>query len=117
VKFDDKIKVETFVKKEKRYLFAIDYFSQTAYHWAAKRGYIDILKILVKYGNNINQTDCNLRTPLWHAAKNNHYAVCQVLLEESANPFLEASNGKKPMEVSSDASIRKLINEYMEVRK
>jgi len=115
VKFDDPVKVENFVKKDKRYLFAVDYFSQTAYHWAAKRGYNEILKILTKYGDNINQTDNNSRTPLWHAAKNNHFQACQILLEETANPFLEGNCGKKPMEISTDAAIRKLLYDYMEV--
>ena len=74
------------------------------------------MKILTKNGNCINQTDNNSRTPLWHAAKNNHYQSCQILLEETANPFIESKCGKKPVDITSDSSIRKLLNENMEVK-
>jgi hypothetical protein len=75
-----------------------------------------MMKILTKYGNCINQTDNNNRTPLWHGAKNNHFQVCQILLEETANPFLESKDDKKPIEVCSDTNLRRLINDYMEVK-
>lgn len=117
VKFNDYVKVENFVTKDKRFLFCVDYYNQTAYHWAAKRGYTEMMKILTKNGTCINQTDNNYRTPLWHAAKNNHYPACQILLEEVANPFIESKCGKKPMDMASDILLRKLINENMEVFK
>jgi len=93
----------------------MDYFYQTAYHWAAKRGYIEMLKILVNCGSYVNQTDYNNRTPLWHAAKNNHLQACEILLQKMANPFSEGKCGKKPLDITTDSNIRKLLNEYMEV--
>ena len=76
-----------------------------------------MLRILTKNGSYHSQTDNNFRTPLWHAAKNNHYQACQILLEESANPFIESKCGKKPIDLSQDILLRKLINENMEVFK
>lgn len=75
-----------------------------------------MLTILVKCGSFLNQTDYNSRTPLWHAAKNNHYQSCEILLQKMANPFIEGKCGKKPIDITTDANIRKLLNEYMEVK-
>jgi ankyrin repeat protein len=74
-----------------------------------------MMNILVNNGNSFNQTDYNHRTPLWHAAKNNHYQVCEILLHKIANPFIESKCGKKPLDITTDQNIRKLLNEYMEV--
>lgn len=74
-----------------------------------------MLRFLVNSGGHINQYDDNLRTPLWHAAKNNHYKACDILLSKIANPFIESKDGKKPFDVTTDNNIKKLLNEYMEV--
>lgn len=102
--------------RDKKYLFVIDYFHQTAYHWAAKRGYNSMLSILVNCGPYVNQTDYNSRTPLWHAAKNNQFQACEILLQKVANPFIEAKCGKRPIDCTTDSNIRKILNEYMEVK-
>lgn len=101
--------------RDRKYLFVIDYFYQTAYHWAAKRGYTSMLIKLIEAGPHMNQIDLNYRTPLWHAAKNNHYKTCETLLQKMANPFIEGKCGKKPIDITTDSNIRKILNEYMEV--
>jgi len=70
----------------------------------------------VNNGAHVNQTDYNKRTPLWHAAKNNHLKSCEILLQKMASPFSEAKCGKKPIDITSDINIRKVLNEYMEVK-
>ena len=116
MKFENNSKVEVFVKRNRRYLFVVDYFQQTAYHWAAKRGYNEMLQILVNYGSHFNQRDNVCRTPLWHAAKNNHYKACEILLEKVANPFMESQDGKRPFDITNDSNIRKLLSDYMDVK-
>ena len=62
------------------YLFTIDYFGQTPYHWAAKLGDLKMTKILLDYGLYHNQKDYKGRTPLYIAAMNNNKDVCNFLL-------------------------------------
>lgn len=114
MKFNRKAEVEELLKINKAYLFDFDYFHQTAYHWAAKRGYKEVLEVLIRKGNHVNQFDNNRRTPLWLAAKNNQYECCSFLLAYEANPFLDNKDGKKPVEVTTDPLVKKLIIDYME---
>jgi ankyrin repeat protein len=107
-------KVKEFVQYNKLYLFEFDYFHQTAFHWAAKRGYFDMLRYLISKGNHINQYDNNKRTPLWLASRNNHLACCQLLLENKANPYLDNKDQRKPIDVAGDLAVKKLIGDYME---
>lgn len=102
------------VTSNRLYLFDFDYFHQTGYHWAAKRGYLELLKLLISKGVHINQYDNTRRTPLWLAAKNNHLSICQILLENKANPFMDSKDGKKPIDVTTDLHIKKLLGDYME---
>ncbi len=114
VKFDKIELVKDFINSNKYYLFEFDYFRQTCYHWAAKRGYNDMLKLLISRGCYINQYDNNKRTPLWLAAKNNQFQACQILLENKANPFMDNKENKKPFDVTTDVNIKKLLGDYME---
>ena len=98
------------------HIFEYDYFRQTPYHWAAKRGYNQILSILLDYGNHINQLDNEHRTPLWLAAKQNLYFTCEILLQKQANPFITNSEGKKPVDVATEQSVKKLILDHTEVK-
>lgn len=115
MKFENIPKVESFLIKDKRFLFEYDYFHQTAFHWAAKRGNNQMLSALLDYGSNINILDNEYRTPLWLAAKNNYFITCDMLLQKEANPFLLSKEGKKAIDVTYDGSIKKLLTEYMEV--
>lgn len=115
VKFDKLETVKELVNANNLYLWDYDYFHQTCYHWAAKRGYFEMLKFLISKGNHINQYDNNKRTPLWLAALNNQYLVCQILLENKANPYMDNKEGKKPIDVTTDSHVRKLIGDYMEI--
>ena len=95
-------------------LFEFDHFMQTGYHWAAKRGLKSTLELLVYYGNHINFYDLNKRTPLFLAAKNNQAEVCKYLLEKGANPFLKSSSNKKPIDVCTDESIKRILKVFMD---
>ena len=50
VKFKNYDYVIQALNANKRYLFSIDYFGQTAYHWAAKLVDLKMLKIFIDYG-------------------------------------------------------------------
>lgn len=114
VKFNKRNEAEELVRMNRNYLFEFDYFHQTCYHWAAKRGYKELLEFFISKGNHINQFDNNRRTPLWLAARNNQLETVSVLLQHGANPFLDSKDGKKPVDVTTDKNVEKLIRENME---
>ena len=96
-----------------KYLFCIDYFGQTAYHWAAKLGDLKMLKILMDYGLYHNQKDYRGRTPLYIAALNNNKEICSYLLSKGANIFLKDKNGLTPADAASTPDMKFFLSEYM----
>jgi ankyrin repeat protein len=72
------------------------------------------LELLISYGNHINLYDLNKRTPLFLAAKNNHFEVCKYLLDRGANPFLKSSNGKKAIDICTDDGIKRILKVNMD---
>ena len=95
------------------YLFTIDYFGQTPYHWAAKLGDLKMTKILLKYGLYHNQKDYKGRTPLYIAAMNNNKDVCNYLLSKGANIFLKDKNGLGPTDAAGSPEMKSLLLDFM----
>ena len=95
-------------------MIQFDYFLQTPFHWAAKLGYTELLKIIVQYSKIINPFDRELRTPLFLAALNNHKKCVEILLENGGNPYLRDKNGELPEDVTTDNSIRSLLQNIQE---
>lgn len=91
------------------YLNQFDYFRQTPFHWAAKLGYYELLKLFLKYSKMINTYDKEFRTPIFFAALNNHKKCVQILLENGGNAFIKDKNGDLPETVTTDESIRLLL--------
>jgi hypothetical protein len=114
VKLGNDKKVMELLLLDKYLLFEFDYFLQTGYHWAAKRGLKSTLELLTSFGNHINLYDLNKRTPLFLAAKNNHLDVCKYLLEKGANPFLKSSGNKRAIDVCSDETIKRVLKVNMD---
>ena len=56
----------------------------TALTYAARNGYIDIVIILIKEGANVNPSMQPFETPLSEAAKNKHYKIVEILLQNFA---------------------------------
>ena len=49
---------------------------------AVETGYVDILKVLIKEGGNVNQTTTNQGvSPLWMASQEGNTAIVKVLLK------------------------------------
>lgn len=82
---------------------------QTALHWAAKRNFVSIIKLLVKYGANVNAFDMARRTPLFVAAKCGHIGATKALLEAKANPFYESNCHYSPIDVAKKPRIYNLL--------
>jgi len=117
VKIGDDIKVERMLRLEKNLIFEFDYLYQTGYHWAAKRGLLSTMKILFSFGKYANFLDLNLRTPLFLAVKNNHFDICNFLIENGANPNLASNENKKPIDIATDEDIKRILNVTKEKKK
>ena len=113
VKFGNYDYVNEALMKDNNFLFVIDYFGQTGYHWAAKLGNIKMLNILINFGRHHNQKDFKGRTPLYLAAVNNNKEVCKFLLDNGANPFLGDKNGKTPAEAAVNRELSEFLKESM----
>jgi ankyrin repeat protein len=97
------------------YLLQYDYFYQTGFHWAAKRGLKRILELMIYFGNHINLLDMSNRTPLHLAALNNNYEIMELLLKNKANPFLKSKDGKRAVDLATDPKVKILLGQYEDV--
>ena len=68
---------------------------KTALHYAAEKGHVAVVKILLRDGADKNGKDEKGRTPLSHAAENGHALVTEILLDAGADPGLD--EGAKPV--------------------
>ena len=123
VKYDHFEEMKNYLKNPDL-LYSFDYYRQTAFHWAAKRNKIKGARLLIEYGNCVNQIDINNMTPLAIAAKSNYFEMVQLLLENGANPFIPNKEGKRPVDLTSDIKIKTyLINwgenytKYMKIKR
>lgn len=55
-------------------------------HWAAKRGHVDMIRLLVLYKSLPNRRDSMLRTPLFFAIKYKNIDSAKLLLLAGAKP-------------------------------
>jgi ankyrin repeat protein len=70
----------------------------TALHFAARQGFVDVVKALVDGGADINQQNPGDRaTPLTIAIINGHYDLATWMLEKGADPNNAAFNGVTPL--------------------
>ena len=58
-------------------------------HKASRNGYIDVVKILIRYRAEIDSVDGNGRTALQHASERGHTEVVECLLDKGANPNIK----------------------------
>ncbi|WP_353279072.1 ankyrin repeat domain-containing protein [Wolbachia endosymbiont (group B) of Longitarsus flavicornis] len=71
-------------------------------HYAAKEGNLDLLKVLLNKGDNINAKDKYGWTPLHYAVEHNRFDVMKLLINSNAIS-IEAKdrNGKTPLHVAA----------------
>ena len=113
VKFKNYNYVIKALNTDTNYLFSIDYFGQTAYHWAAKLDDLKMLKILIDYGLYLNQKDYKGRTPLYIAAMNNHKEICTYLLSKGGNIFLKDKEGLSPLDAAGSPEMKSYLSEFI----
>ena len=66
-------------------------------HYAANKGYLEIVKLLLEKGADINVQDNDGRTPLHEAMSYQAFGVARFLLENGANVNLKNKDGDTPI--------------------
>ena len=65
---------------------------------ACKDGDLDMVRIMIREGQNINQqTQNKVNTPIHIAAKNGHYLIVKLLLELNADSSIVNLDGLSPL--------------------
>ncbi len=69
----------------------------TSLHLASWQGCEEAVKLLLRYGANVNAVDGKYRTPLHHASQWAHLSVMKLLLDAGASVFSRGCNGCTPL--------------------
>ena len=114
VKYNNVEMVTQALEKNPRYLFQYDYMKQYAYHWAAKLGNVEVLRVLLSYNKDCNVYDNKMRTPLYLATFFGQAKCIYELLLHGANSQIADINGKKPLDIAPSKDIKDLLFNYVD---
>ncbi|RMG03466.1 MAG: ankyrin repeat domain-containing protein, partial [Acidobacteria bacterium] len=81
-------------------------------HEAARYGYLEIARLLISSGANVNAKDQDGQTPLHEAAWYGNSGVAKLLISSRADLNAKNKNGKTPLGVAS-RNTREAIKEYL----
>lgn len=73
----------------------------TVTHDAARDGHADTLRVLLRYGANVNLQDDSGNLPLHLAAREGHQAAVELLAPGTAHPFLTNHAGLTPQQLAA----------------
>jgi ankyrin repeat protein len=71
-------------------------------NYASVRGYLEVVKLLLEMGADVNIIDDDGRTPLNCALKNRHVEVAKLLLDEGADVNIPNNSGWTPLNYASE---------------
>ncbi|CAI2385056.1 unnamed protein product [Moneuplotes crassus] len=100
-KSNDLEQLEEILMKNKFTVYDYDTSHQTALHWAAKRNYAEVCKMLIEYGAIVDCRDLGNRTPLLLAAKMDNVKCVKLLLAHGANPISRTFLGHTPLKAAA----------------
>ncbi|KXS09913.1 ankyrin [Gonapodya prolifera JEL478] len=89
---------------EREHVMARGSAGYTALHYAARTGNVEICRMLLASGADVNATTTELTvTPLHRAATKGHLAIVQLLLASGADASLVDADGKDALQRARDA--------------
>ena len=83
--------------------------NDTTLHWAVSFGNIDVAKLLVAHGCNVNLCNNNGQSSLHFACKNNNLPIVEMLLQAGADPNLRDKEGRIPLDMCPAAASEDLL--------
>ncbi|CAL7948522.1 unnamed protein product [Xylocopa violacea] len=88
----------------------LDMMGNTPLYWAARAGHLDCVKELLTLPNLVVNVQNKVgETPLHAAASRGHIEIVNLLLESNANPMIKNNDGLMAEQLSSDLSIKNII--------
>jgi hypothetical protein len=107
---DGDLRKAKYMLTDNRWLSQIkDHVNQTALHWAARRGNLEIAKLLIEQGCFVDSRDIAGRSPLHVACKFNYHDIVRILLEANADPYLKTNAGSYPH--SNKVNIQRMLSQ------
>lgn len=95
--------------KSKNIIDKLDEVGLASIHWAADRGHVNIIELLLKNGANIDLQDVDGQTPLHYAASCGHLNCVKFLLKKGARKDILDIEGKDPYNSATDNEIKDLL--------
>jgi ankyrin repeat protein len=78
---------------------------------------IDLAKVLIEYGANVNSQDMNNQMPLHFASKYGYLDTAQLLLDHGADPNAPDNNNMTPLHLASQRRHVMMIRQFHRRRK
>lgn len=97
-------KVREMVRVEPKLLEWMDDIGLLPIHWAADRGHVGILRLLVEEGADINSLDLEEQTPLHYASCCGHVEAAKYLLSIGADFSRKNGDGMTPKDIAVDST-------------
>ncbi|XP_048856135.1 uncharacterized protein LOC125723464 isoform X14 [Brienomyrus brachyistius] len=89
-----------------------DYAGWTPLHVAAAASHYDIVVTLLEAGAVVNFSGDKGVTPLHDAIESGNYKIVELLLSSGADPLQRTDDGRSALDMTMDATLRKLIERY-----
>jgi len=80
-------------------------------HWAADRGNVELVALLLDHGADVNMKDHEGQTALHYAASCGHIGVAKELLTRGVDKDVLDEDGMKAVNVTSDVNVKELLAE------
>lgn len=81
---------------------------------AATQGHLDICKVLLNCGANVDDQDSSKCTALYWAVVKNHVDIVKILLNYRAKPNIRGVNGKSPLYIANDRGFSQIVDILIE---
>ena len=79
-------------------------------HWAAAQGYIEMIRVLVDKGYDINAQDIDGFTPLHYAAATGSFSGVEYLINNGADVYVVNNKNLTPLTIAAKAGEQKIVD-------